>query len=169
MNKGAVAVLVVTALVFGGVGFVIGQVVNAVTVMPGSSSDPLVSQSYVDDLVGQKTLELQTQLEDLQAYVVNGGSVDLPDDDVQTGSETNGNDTNSDDSDEGYTSVKVSSDSINIRSSASTSSSIVGTASSGTVLTYLGETTASDGVWYHVKLSNGVEGWAASWVCGDPY
>ena len=67
MNKGAVAVLVVTALVFGGVGFVIGQVVNAVTVMPGSSSDPLVSQSYVDDLVGQKTLELQTQLEDLQA------------------------------------------------------------------------------------------------------
>ncbi len=173
MNKGAVAVLVITALVFCTVGFVIGQVVNAVTLMPGGSDDPLVSQSYVDKLVGEKTLELQTQLEDLQAYVVNGGTVDLPSgtdpsdsgDAGQTGSTGDSGTTNT----PTYSSVKVTSNSINIRSSASTTASIVGNAPSGTVLTYLGETTASDGVWYHVKMSNGTEGWAASWVCGSPY
>ncbi|MEG1538175.1 MAG: SH3 domain-containing protein, partial [Clostridiales bacterium] len=169
----AVAVLVITALIFCGVGFVIGQVVEAVTVMPGGADDPLVSQSYVDTLVGEKTLELQTQLEELQAYVVNGGVADLPDDKNVTDTDTTPNDKADENlTDKGtkeYTAVKVSSNSVNIRSSASTTASIVGNASSGTALTYLGKTTASDGDWYHVKTSNGTEGWVASWVCGKPY
>lgn len=171
MSKGGVAVLVIAALVFGVLGFVIGQVVQAAVETPGSADDPLVTQSYVDKLVGERTLELQTQLEDLQNYILTGTTGDTATDgtDLSSADGETGDDTGNDTSDPVYSSVKVTATSINVRSSASTSASVVGSASANTVLTYIGEKTASDGVWYNVKLSNGTEGWVASWVCGDPY
>ena len=48
MSKGGIIVLIVAALVFCGLGFVIGQVVQASGSVGGSESDPVVTQSYVD-------------------------------------------------------------------------------------------------------------------------
>ena len=171
MSKGGIAVLVIAALVFGVLGFVIGQVVQAAVETPGSADDPLVTQSYVDKLVGERTLELQTQLEDLQNFILTGETGGTTSDGTDTASadgET-GTTGDNDTATPSYSSVKVSATSINVRSSASTSASVVGTASANTVLTYLGEKSVSDGFWYNVELSNGTEGWVASWVCGTPY
>jgi len=161
MSKGGVIILIIAALVFTGLGFVIGQVVQAAGNNPGSESDPVVVQSYVDKLVGEKVSALQTQIDALEAMIEAGGVSPV------TGSEESGGTSGGANSE--ATKVKVASDSVNVRASASTSAEIVGTVSSGTVLTYLGSTHASDGTWYNVRLSNGVEGYVAGWLCGDPY
>ena len=159
MSKGGVIILIIAALVFTGLGFVIGQVVQAAGNNPGSESDPVVVQSYVDKLVGEKVSALQTQIDELEALIEADGTVSGSEDDNNTTGETNSE----------ATKVKVASDSVNVRASASTSAEIVGTVASGTVLTYLGSTHASDGTWYNVQLSNGVEGYVAGWLCGEPY
>ena len=166
MSKGGVIILIIAALVFTGLGFVIGQVVKAAGSYPGSEADPAASQSYVDKLVGLKTSELQTEIDTLKALVEAAGLSESGSGNNGEGNEgegvPNGNDSEA-------TKVKVTSDSVNVRSSASTSAEIVRTVASGTVLTYLGSTRASDGTWYSVRLTNGVEGYVAGWLCGEPY
>ena len=169
MSKGGVVVLVVAAIVFGVLGFVIGNVVSATVGVPGGKDDPLISQSYVDKLVADRVVELQTQIDELQGLVdayISGGTID-----TSQGQNTSTNTNDGNESTETTTPnrVKVTSNSVNIRQSSSTSSSVVGNVSAGTVLTYLGQTTTSDGVWYQVRLSNGTEGWVAGRLCGDPY
>ena len=51
MSKSSVIILIIAAVVFTGLGFVVGQVMAAGS-NPGSKDDPVVSQSYVDELVG---------------------------------------------------------------------------------------------------------------------
>ena len=170
MSKGGIIVLIVAALVFCGLGFVIGQVVQASGSVAGSDSDPVVTQSYVDKLVGQQVSALQAEIDEINA-ALKGNTTPS-----NSGSSANGNgnsnNSGSSSSNSGTTgsgSVEVTSDAVNIRASASTSASIVGTAASGDVLTYLGSTSASDGTWYNVRLSNGTTGYIASWLCGEPY
>lgn len=164
MSKGGVIILIVAALVFTGLGFVIGQVVVAAGNSPGSEGDPTVVQSYVDKLVGEKTSALQNQIDDLYALVEAGGVSPGAADPPPGGGTTDPGTPSSN-----PTKVKVTSDSVNVRSSASTGGEIVGTVSAGTELTYISTTQASDGAWYHVRLSSGVEGYVAGWLCGDPY
>ena len=161
MSKGGIVVLIIAAVVFCGLGFVIGQVVQASGDLPGSADDPAVTQSYVDKLVGERVSALQEEIEELQALIAAGGVSDI---DTSNGDDTTGGDTTG-----SVSQVKVTTDSVNVRSEASTSASIVGSANNGDVLTYLDSITASDGVWYHVELSNGTEGYVASWLCGTPY
>ncbi|MBR5429928.1 MAG: SH3 domain-containing protein, partial [Firmicutes bacterium] len=66
------------------------------------------------------------------------------------------------------TSVTVTSDSVNIRDSASTEGGLVGSASEGEVLTYLGSENGDGGVWYRVQTSDGSVGYIASWLCSEP-
>ena len=171
MSKGGIIVLIVAALVFCGLGFVIGQVVQASGSVAGSESDPVVTQSYVDKLVGKQVSALQAEIDEINAALKgnttpsstadNSGSTTKPDSNSgNSGSNTNSNTP---------TSVKVTSDAVNIRAEASTEASIVGTAAAGDVLAYLGSTAASDGTWYNVRMANGTVGYIASWLCGDPY
>lgn len=166
MSKGGIIVLIVAALVFCGLGFVIGQVVQASGSMPGSDSDPVVTQSYVDKLVGKQVSALQAEIDEINASL-NGGSTARP----STGTDPSNNNSSGNGNNNGTTasSVKVTSDAVNIRSTASTDGSIVGTASEGDVLAYLGSTSASDGTWYNVKMANGTTGYIASWLCSEPY
>ena len=149
MNKSSIIILVIAAVVFAGLGFVVGQVM-AEGNNPGSANDPVVSQSYVDELVGVKVTELQNQIDEIQS-ILTGEPVSSGDSDSATGQ-----------------TVSVTTDSVNIRDSASTTASIVTTVSEGTVLSYLGQTTASDGIWYNVETSGGSEGWLRSDLCTSP-
>ncbi len=160
MNKSSVVILIIAAVVFTGLGFVVGQVM-AEGKNPGSADDPVVSESYVDKLVGDRASALQTQIDEIMAVLDNDG----------TTPNTNGNDNNTDDPGNSTTTsqtVSVTADSVNIRASASTSASIVTTVSSGTVLTYLDQSSQSDGVWYNVRTSGGSTGWIRSDLCSSP-
>ena len=159
MNKSSVVILIIAAVVFTGLGFVVGQVM-AEGKNPGSADDPVVSESYVDKLVGDRASALQTQIDEIMAVLDSDGTVP----------NTNWND-NPDEPDDNTTAnqtVSVTADSVNIRSTASTSANIVTTVSSGTVLTYLDQSSQSDGVWYNVKTSGGSTGWIRSDLCSSP-
>lgn len=159
MNKSSVVILIIAAVVFTGLGFVVGQVM-AEGKNPGSADDPVVSESYVDKLVGDRASALQTQIDEIMAVL----------DSNSTTPNTNGNN-NTDNPDNNTTAsqtVSVTADSVNIRASASTSASVVTTVSSGTVLTYLDQSSQSDGVWYNVKTSGGSTGWIRSDLCSSP-
>lgn len=56
MNKGKAVLLILAALVCVSLGFVVGQVVQATGNQPGSENDPLVSQSYVEKVLGRKNV-----------------------------------------------------------------------------------------------------------------
>lgn len=159
MSKVGVVVLIIAALVFCGLGFVIGQVVQYSGNSIGTDADPVVQQSYVDKLVGERTSTLQTQIDELKTQIEalgNGsgvqnpstGNVDVPVGDTQH--------------------VKTTT-SVNIRSAASTEGNVLVTVDTNTELVYLGSASSSDGTWYNVRLSNGTEGYVASWFCSEIY
>ncbi|MBS1348061.1 MAG: hypothetical protein HP052_01090, partial [Firmicutes bacterium] len=68
MNKSSVVILIIAAVVFTGLGFVVGQVM-AEGKNPGSADDPVVSESYVDKLVGDRASALQTQIDEIMAVL----------------------------------------------------------------------------------------------------
>ncbi|MDO4581142.1 MAG: SH3 domain-containing protein [Bacillota bacterium] len=165
MNKIGVIVLIVAAVVFTGLGFVIGQVAQTLDNTPGSKDDPLVAQSWVESFVGDRLTTMQSDIDEMRAILASNGLTNTAEPlDVSDSS-----DTTTGTQDAAYTSVEVTADSVNIRATASQSAEIIGSATSGTVLTYIGSTTASDGTWYHIRTSSGAEGWVAGWLCGDPY
>lgn len=180
MKKSGLILLVIVAVAALAIGFVIGQVVQS-TVSTGTDDDPLVTQSYVDKLIGERSAAMQTQIEELQADVTELQTLaGVEDTDSTSSTDTDNTDTNSDDSSSDSeddnsssdtpTKVKVTSNNVNIRSSASTGADKVGTAASGDILTYLDQKEDSSGnVWYKVELSDGTKGWVAGWLCGTPY
>lgn len=54
------------ALIFFAAGFVLGRSGQAETPVPGSAADPLVSQSYVQARVEEKTRDLEQKVKELQ-------------------------------------------------------------------------------------------------------
>ena len=156
MSKVGVVVLIIAALVFCGLGFVIGQIVQYSGSNIGTEADPVVTQAYVDKLVGERVTALQAEIESLQADLAalqNGGSSGVSTNNPPAG----GNDDNNQ-----YVKTTTS---VNIRSAASTSGDILKTVDSNTEMVYLGSANSSDGVWYNVRLSDGTEGYVASWYC----
>lgn len=167
MSKGGIAVLVVAALVFAALGFVFGQVVQAAVNNPG----PLVSESWVEQYVGQKLADMQLKIDELEAQLlqyqtggVASGSPSIPEPGGQTGSGVT-----TPPAQATPTTVKVKSNSVNVRSDATVDASIVGSVAAETTLTYLDKKVDSKNqTWYKVRLANGTEGWVAGWLCYDP-
>ena len=169
MSKGGIIVLIVAALVFCGLGFVIGQVVQASGSVAGSENDPVVTQSYVDKLVGKQVSALQAEIDEINAALKGNTTPSAPSSDSGKTDNQSGNNNSSSNNNSKASSVKVTSDAVNIRASASTEATVVGTAAEGDVLAYLGSTAASDGTWYNVKMADGTNGYIASWLCSEPY
>lgn len=159
MNKGKAVLLILAALVCVSLGFVVGQVVQATGNQPGSENDPLVSQSYVEKVLGEKMSVLQTKIDELEAEVSQlkgGGTVSGNDGtDTSSGGNTTGTSTNT------GKMVQVTSNNVNIREEPSTDSAKIGSANTSTRLKYLGE---QDG-WYKVQVTDSMEGWIADYLC----
>lgn len=167
-NKKGMILLSLGSLVCLTVGFVLGQVVQAVTAMPGSADDPLVSQSYVEKIVGERTAAIQTQLEELQAEVKRGGTTTTtpntttpnnntttPNNNTTTpNTNTNTNTTNK--------TVTISATSLNVRGGAGTTFAKVGSVKQGDKFTLLETKSGTDGNWYKIKLSDGTLGWVSA-------
>ncbi|MDO4732144.1 MAG: SH3 domain-containing protein [Bacillota bacterium] len=163
MSKSGVIVLIIAAIVFAGLGFVIGNVVSAAGTNPGSIDDPVMTQQGVEKLISARIADLEGRLDSMEALLdatVSGEGGTNVEGNTESGNVTDA---------EGGMHVKVTADSVNVRASASTSSQIVSTISSGTELEYLDSTAASDGTWYQVRLQNGSIGYVAGWLCSDPY
>lgn len=165
MTRSGIVVLIVAAVVFLSLGFVVGQVVQAMVNTPGSANDPIVSQSYVEKLVGERVAALQTQIEGLQADIgrlndeLNDknslaavANLNSPDDQEDPDNETppaTGN----------KQQVQVTAGSVNVRRGPSTNTEAIDSVKKGDKLTW----TEKQNGWYKVTLSNGEEGW----VLGD--
>lgn len=163
MAKTNKIILVIVAVVCIAVGFAVGQVVQASFNSPGSENDPLVSQSYVETIVGERTAALQTQIEELQTQLTaltGGGSTTTAAASSNSSSATTSTTTTPEQTADSGKTVNVTGNSVNVRSAANTSASVVGQVSKGDKITYIGE----DGDWYKVKLSDGTEGYIASWL-----
>lgn len=161
MSKGGITILVIASVVFLAIGFVVGQVVQATVNTPGSEDDPLVSQSYVEKLVGERTATLQTQIEELQAELDSIKNPNGTTSSTNTNTNTSTTDTNTNTNTSTTTTAKtveVTSNSVNLRAEPSTSATILGSAAKGDKLTYV----ATQGDWYKVKLSNGTIAWVYS-------
>jgi uncharacterized protein YgiM (DUF1202 family) len=168
MSKGGIMVLIMACLVFSGLGFVFGRVVTEASNVPSE----VVSKSWVQLYVGDMMAEIQEKLDNLEMQNLDVSS-DSPDTSIIP--EPLNNPTtptpNPNPAPKQPTSVRVKSTntSVNIREDASANASIVGSAESNAVLTYLGQKNDSEGqAWYHVRLADGSEGWVAGWLCNDP-
>jgi uncharacterized protein YgiM (DUF1202 family) len=157
MSKNGIAVLIIAAIAFFAGGFFLGQGATAIFNAPGSKDNPLVSESYVVKLVGERTAAIQTQIEELQGEI----------EDLKNVLATSGNNAaegeNTPPAEGGETSsqnVIVTANSINIRAEASTGSQIVGSAVKGDKFPLL----ATEGEWYKIRLSNGSEAYIASFL-----
>ncbi len=62
--RGKAALLIIAAIIFLVVGFVCGQIVKALTTLPGDADDPVATQSYVATQLGESLATLTTRLED---------------------------------------------------------------------------------------------------------
>lgn len=169
MSKNGIIILVVAAVVFTVVGFFIGQAATALIDPPGSDGDPLVTQSYVEALVGERTAAIQTQLEELQAAIAGGNTGNTGNSGGETDPDENqpnnngGSETNP--STNTPTQVKVTGNSVNLRAAVGTSAERVGTAVKDDVLTYLGTEKDSAGEdWYKVKMANGATAYMAAYL-----
>jgi len=153
MSKKGVIVLVIAMVVCTVGGFFLGNTAQSLINAPGSKADPMVAQSYVDTLVGERTAALQTQIEELESQIaaLTGGSTSpvsgTPDSpEAQTPAASS--------------KVEITGNSVNIRKTASTSADIVATAAKGDTLTYV----ATEKDWYKIKTSNGTVGYVASYL-----
>lgn len=171
MTKGRTALLVVAAMVFLTVGFVIGQMVQAAGTIPGSNGDPLVAQSYVEQVVGETVTGLQTKIDELQAKVedlqqrvdglsketgssagTSAGSVSKEPSSSNSPKENNSSVT-------GKT-VTVSGKAANIRTGPGTNYEIITTLSNGKKAAFIEQ----ENGWVKLILSDGQEGWVADWL-----
>ncbi|MCL2166935.1 MAG: SH3 domain-containing protein [Clostridiales bacterium] len=148
---------------------------------PGSSGDPLISQSYADSAINQRVRELDERIASLEAKVRNledelailpggstspGGSTATPP--ASGGSAAGsgagsgtGNSTNNTGSSGAVSSTNVgktasvTAEVVNLRESASTSSNIKQRLTPNDTFTI----TKADNGWYQVQLSDGTLGW----------
>ena len=153
MNKGKIVLIVVAILVFVTIGFVAGQVVQAMSTLPGSSDDPVATESYVETTIGERMATLSTQVDELEAEVA-ALKGEAP---ASKSSQTSSND-NPDEEESSGEEITITGNGVNLRSAASTNSDVITTLSKGTTVTKLGE----DGDWFKVETSSGQTGYVNS-------
>jgi TolA-binding protein len=184
MTKGRVVLLVVAAMVFLSVGFVIGQIVQAAGTIPGTAGDPLVAQSYVEKVVRETVADLQNKLDDMEVKVAvleekigdlsgntgksssksttsrNAGSNTSNNTRSNSGSNSNKNTKETDNPSVQGKSAVVSGSTANVRTGPGTTYEKITTLVQGDPLTVMLE----ENSWYKVVLEDGREGWIANWL-----
>ena len=152
MNKVKIVLIIVAILVCVTIGFVAGQVVQAMSTLPGSSDDPVATESYVETTIGERLATLSTQVDELEAKVAT-----LSGDATPSTGNTDGTATNNAD-DTAKSSLTITGNGVNLRSAASTNGDVITTLSKGSTVTKVGE----DGDWYKVETSDGQTGYVSS-------
>lgn len=156
--RGKVALFIIAAIIFLVVGFVCGQIVKALTTLPGDKDDPVVTQSYVETQIGQSMAALTTRVEELEAELAalkGGGTVSNNSGNSNPGNTTtpnNGSTTtpnNSSSSASGQT-VKITGNSVNVRRGPGTNYDVIGSMQNGDTATYIGK----EGDWYQIRRGN---------------
>lgn len=164
MSKNGVIILIIAAVVFLVGGFFLGQAATALLDAPGSEDNPLVSESYVVKLVGERTAAIQTQIEELQAAIADlQSALDSPTPANSTG-DTQTNPNNNDPVDTSGSTAKkvvVTAGSINIRAEASTNSKVVASASKGDSFPLV----STEGEWHKITMPDGTVAWVAAYLC----
>lgn len=185
-------IVIVGAVLSIAAGFILGKTLLADAPAPGSNADPVVSKSYVDNAVQQRLAELekavaelsvqsqalQNTINELQAKVNKtttpaktttpstttpttpanpSTGANTPGTTPSTGTTTPGGSTSL----TGKTAyIKSTNNYVNLRKGPSTNDEIVQKVNKGEPMLII---QAKDD-WFQVHLSNGVEGWVASWV-----
>ncbi|MFY9174114.1 MAG: SH3 domain-containing protein [Peptococcia bacterium] len=172
-------------------GFALSKTVVANSPTPGSSEDPVVSKSYVDQAVQDRVQELekkvaeltvqsqalQSTINDLQAKI-NKGTTTKPSTGTtkpSTGT-TNPGTTNPGTSNpnptqgdsvigkKAYVKEGNSYGTVNLRESTSTNSPIVKKVGKGEAMTILEVKKVGNDTWYRITLDDGTTAYVASWV-----
>lgn len=149
--RGKVALFIIAAIIFLVVGFVCGQIVKALTTLPGDKDDPVVTQSYVQTQIGESLATLTTRIDELEAELAalkGGGTVSGNNSGTTTpnnsGTTTpnNGNTANQ--------TVRITGNSVNVRRGPGTNYDIIGSMQNGDTATYIGK----EGDWYQIRRGN---------------
>lgn len=144
---------IIAAIIFLVVGFVCGQIVKALTTLPGDKDDPVATQSYVATQIGEQLAVLTTRLDELEAELAalkgsgtttpNGTGTTTPSGNGNTGTQNPGTSTSSQ-------TVRITGDSVRFRSGPGTNYEILGSLSKGDTATYL----STEGNWYKIRRGN---------------
>ncbi len=162
--RGKAALLIIAAIIFLVVGFVCGQIVKALTTLPGDADDPVATQSYVETQLGERLATLTTRLEEVEAELaaLKGGSTN-PSGNSGTsnpGASNPGSSTtqpnNSSTTSSGQT-VRITGSTVNVRRGPGTNYEKVGSMSRGDTATLLG----TEGTWYRIQTGN-ITGYVSS-------
>lgn len=154
--RGKVALFIIAAIIFLVVGFVFGQIVKALTTLPGDKDDPVATQSYVETQLGERLATLTTRLEEVEAELAalkGSGNVSTPNNGGNSGTSNNGNSSITPNNQGGTSTartVKITGSSVNVRRGPGTNYDIIGSMSNGATATYLG----TEGSWYKIQSGN---------------
>ena len=157
--RGKAALLIIAAIIFLVVGFVCGQIVKALTTLPGDADDPVATQSYVETQLGERLATLTTRLEEVEAELaaLKGGSTTNPNNPNQGttnnpgGTTTNqGSITNQGSTSTSGKTVRITGSTVNVRRGPGTNYERVGSMSRGDTATLLG----TEGTWYRIQTGN---------------
>ncbi|MCR6545396.1 SH3 domain-containing protein [Dehalobacterium formicoaceticum] len=171
MTKGRIALLVMAAVVFLSVGFVLGQIVQASGTIPGTSGDPLVAQSYVEKVVNETVADMEKKLADMESQVTSLQKKveDLSADDNKSASQQVSAKPAADTTPKKQTPPAAASkktvvvkgnSSVMVRTGPDTTYNKVASLLKGDEATVIYE----ENNWYKVILRDGQEGWVANWV-----
>lgn len=139
--------LIIAAIICITVGFISGQLVKAMSTLPGNADDPVATQSYVETTVGERLAVLTTRIEELEAELATlkgGAAATTPDPGTNDpGTTTPGN------NDTAKTGT-VTGNTVNVRSGPGTDYSKVGSVAKGDTVKILG----TEGNWYRISIGN---------------
>jgi len=158
--RGKVALFIIAAIIFLVVGFVFGQIVKALTTLPGDKDDPVATQSYVATQLGESLATLTTRLEEVEAELAalkGSGNVTPPSGNNNTTPSGNNTNVSGNQSNTSSRTVRSNSDSLRIRKGPGTNYEIVGQMSNGDTATYLG----TESGWYKIQRGS-VTGYVSS-------
>lgn len=143
---GKMMLLVIAAVICITVGFISGQLVKAMSTLPGDADDPVATQSYVETTVGERLAVLTTRIEELEAELST----------LKGGTATPGATTTPDPgtNDPGTTTTAktgtITGSTVNVRSGPGTDYSKVGSVAKGDTVKILG----TEGDWYRISIGN---------------
>lgn len=155
--RGKAALLIIAAIIFVVVGFVCGQIVKALTTLPGDADDPVATQSYVETQLGERLATLTTRLEEVEAELaaLKGGSGTTNQGTTNPGTTNPGTTNQGNTSNSGTTTssgktVRITGSTVNVRRGPGTNYEKVGSMSRGDTATLLG----TEGTWYRIQTGN---------------